>query len=289
MVNITAETPYPDASTNLPPDQLNTTFKTIPFGSANSSGLISVQALYITPNTSTRPETLWLVDTGRPTINTLNPSGRMTQIMPYAQPGGPKIIGLSLDNNIIYQTFTLPPSVHYLDSYMNDIRFNLRPGHEAAYIVDSSNEGRIGFIMLNLTTGTSWRRLTQHPSTLRVYIDVPFYQGHPFYYRIPGMPLSHQQEGLDGIQISPDGQYIYYSPINSRYLYRVPTSSLLVTDDDTPLAEQQASNNLTNLGQRGAEADGFEGDNNRLIYMCMPGNSAVYYYDPNDLKVHGFV
>lgn len=59
VVNMTAERPYPDAGTNLPPDQLNTTFNTIPFGSANHSGLISAQALYITPNTSTRPETLW--------------------------------------------------------------------------------------------------------------------------------------------------------------------------------------------------------------------------------------
>ncbi|KAK5944418.1 hypothetical protein PMZ80_003700 [Knufia obscura] len=288
VVNTTAETPYPDASTNLPPSQLNTTFNTIPFGSANTTGLISVQALYITPNTSTRPETLWLVDTGRPTIDTTTPSGRPTQTMPYAQPGGAKIVAVSLDNNTIYQTYTFPPSVHYPDSYMNDIRFDLRPNVNTAYIVDSSNEGRTGFIMLNLTDGTSYRRLTQHPSTLRIPNDVPSYQGHPFYYRVPGMPLSHQQEGLDGIQISPDGDHIYYSPINSRYLYRIPTASLLVTDDD-PLAEQQASNNVTNLGQRGAEANGFEGDSNGLIYMCMPENNAIYYYDPNDLQVHGFV
>ncbi|KAK5073314.1 hypothetical protein LTR24_010361 [Lithohypha guttulata] len=267
VVNMTAETPYPDASTNLPVDQLNTTFNTIPFGSANSSGLISAQALYVTPNTSTRPETLWIIDTGRPTINTMTPSGRMTQTMPYSQPGGPKIVGVSLDNNTIYQTYTFPPSVHFPDSYMNDIRFDLRPGREVAYIVDSSNEGRTGFIMLNLTDGSSWRRLTQHPSTLRVYNDVPSYQGHPFYYRVPGQPLSHQQEGLDGIQLTPDGNYIYYSPINSRYLYRVPTASLLVTDDDTPLAEQQVSNNVTNLGMRGGEANGFEGDNNGLILI----------------------
>lgn len=297
------EVPYPDASTNLPPTELNTTFNSILFGSDNSSGLISVQALYITPNTSTRPETLWLVDTGRPTINAMTPSGTMTQVMPYAQPGGPKIIGVSLANNSIYATYTFPPMVHYrklyrknnsmpiligaADSYMNDIRFDLR--RNVAYIVDSSNEGRTGFIMLNLTSGQSWRRLTEHPSTLRVYNDVPSYQGHPFYYRVPGMPLGHQLEGLDGIQITPDGEYIYYSPINSRYLYRVPTANLLTTDDATPLAEQAASNNVTNLGQRGGEANGFEGDNNGLIYQLMPEHNAIYYYDPNDLQVHGFV
>lgn len=143
--------------------------------------------------------------------------------------------------------------------------------------------------MLNLTTGQSWRRLTQHPSTLRIYNNVPSYQGHPFYYRIIGMPLSHQPEGLDGIQLTPDGNYIYYSPLDGQTLYRIPTSSLLVTDDDTPLAEQQASNNVTNLGDRGGQANGFEGDSNGLIYMSMPEHNAIYYYDPDDLQVHGFV
>lgn len=289
VVDFNNEVPYPDLATNLPVDELNTTFNTIPFGSANSSGLINVQAVYITPQTSNRPETLWVVDTGRATIDTTTPSGTPTQTMVYSQPGGPKIIGISLDNNTIYATYTFPPSVHYPDSYMNDIRFDLRPEVNTAYIVDSSDEGRTGFIMLDLATGASWRRLTQHPTTLRVYNDVPSYQGHPFYQRTPGMPLSHQQEGLDGIQITPDGQYIYYSPINSRYLYRVPTASLLVRDEDTPLAEQQASNNVTNLGQRGAEANGFEGDDTGKIYMCMPENNAIYYYDPTDLQAHGFV
>lgn len=289
VVDLNNEVPYPNLGTNLPPDQMNTTFNGILFGSGNSSGLISVQALYITPNTSDRPETLWVVDTGRPTISTTTPSGTATKTMPYAQPGGPKIIGISLDNNTIYATYTFPPSVHFPDSYMNDIRFDLRPDVNLAYIVDSSDEGRTGFIMLDLTTGNSWRRLTQHPTTLRVYNDVPSYQGHPFYYRIIGQPLSHQQEGLDGIQISPDGESIYYSPINSRYLYHVPTASLRVQDSDTPLAEQQAANNVTSLGQRGAEANGFEGDNTGKIYMSIPEQNAVYYYDPSDLQVHGFV
>ncbi|KAK4948681.1 hypothetical protein LTR10_012685 [Elasticomyces elasticus] len=284
VVNMTAEAPYPSAGLNLPVDALNTTFNGISFGSANSTGLISVQALYITPATSSRPETLWLLDTGRPTVQTSTGS----YSMPYAQPGGPKVVGVNLSNNTVYATYTFPSTVHYPDSYMNDIRFDLRAGRNVAYIVDSSNEGRNGFIMLNLTDGSSWRRLTQHPSVLRVYNNLPSYQGHPFYYRNPGMPIGHQQEGLDGIQLTPDGNYIYYSPLDSQNLYRVPTANLLALDSD-PLAEQAASNNVSWLGQRGGEANGFEGDTNGLIYMLMPTHNAIYYYDPADLQVHGFV
>ncbi|KAF2122274.1 major royal jelly protein-domain-containing protein [Lophiotrema nucula] len=287
--NQTAEEPYPSADLNLPVSQLNTSYNGIPFGSSNSTGFISVQALYITPENDRRPETLWVVDTGRPTIT--NAQGAPS--MPYGQPGGPKIIGIALSNDSVYATYTFPPSVHFPDSYMNDIRFDLRSnitegGQGVAYIVDSSDEGRPGFIMLDLATGESWRRLTQHPSTLRVNNDVPSYQGHPFYQHTIGQPISHLQEGLDGIQISPNGETCYYSPLTGNYLYSIPTRNLLARDTD-PLAEQAAHNNVSNLGQRGGNANGFEGDSNGLIYQLVPEHNAIYYYDPKDLQIKGFV
>jgi hypothetical protein len=111
--------------------------------------------------------------------------------MPYAAPGGPKLVLINLSNNSIARTYTLPANVHYPDSYMNDLRFDMRPnvtdsGGGIAYIVDSSNEGRNGFIMIDLGTGESWRQLNQHPSVLRVYADVPSYNGIPFHLREKG-------------------------------------------------------------------------------------------------------
>jgi hypothetical protein len=287
-VNKTAERPYPSAGLNLPVSQLNTMWNGIMFGSGNSSGLISVQALYITPASNSRPETLWVVDTGRPTI--MDSSG---PTMPYAQPGGPKIIGISLSNDTVYATYTFPASVHFPDSYMNDIRFDLRPnttqsGQGIAYIVDSSDEGRPGFIMLDLGTGASWRRLTQHPSVLRVDRDVPSYQGHPFYQKTMGIPIQTLREGLDGLQLTPDGERLFYSPLTSNYLYSIPTANLLASPSD-PLVEIAAANNVTNHGQRGGNANGFEGDSNGLIYQLIPEHNAIYYYDPRDLQTKPFV
>ncbi|KAF7569496.1 hypothetical protein PtrM4_119110 [Pyrenophora tritici-repentis] len=127
-VNKTAEKPYPSLSHQVPVSQLNTSWSDIPFGSNNSTGLISVQALYITPASALRPETLWVVDTGRPTIHDADG----TPSMPYAAPGGPKILAISLDNDTVYATYTFPVSVHYPDSYMNDIRLDLRPSVTAS-------------------------------------------------------------------------------------------------------------------------------------------------------------
>jgi hypothetical protein len=61
--------------------------------------------------------------------------------------------------------------------------------------VDSSNEGRPGFIMLDLGTGESWRRLSQDPSVLRVQQDLPSYMSRPRYFNQLGMPIGYQQEG----------------------------------------------------------------------------------------------
>jgi len=289
-VNKTAERPYPSADLNLPVSQLNTTFNGIPFGSDNATGLISVQAIYITSKSANRPETLWAIDTGRPTIH----NGDGEPSMPYAQPGGPKLVAISLANDTIYQTFTFPANVHYPDSYLNDLRFDFNPelsgtsGQGVAYLVDSSNEGRPGFIMVDLGTGESWRRLTQDVSVLRGTNDVPSYQGKPFYFRQKGQPIVWQQEGLDGLQISPDGERMYYSPLTTNYLWSVPTANLRERDTNQ-LAEIQARGNVSNHGQRGGNANGFEGDSNGLIYQLMPEHNAIYYFDPRDGLTKPFV
>lgn len=213
--------------------------------------------------------------------------------MPYAQPGGPKLCAISLANNTVYRTYTFPADVHFPDSYLNDLRFDLRSnvsdtsGEGIAYLVDSSNEGRPGFIMVDLGTGESWRRLTQDPSVLRGPQDLPSYQGHPFYLRQKGSPTQWQLEGLDGIQLSPDGKTMYYSPLSTNYLWSVPTANL--REHGNALAEIHAHANVSNHGQRGGNANGFEGDSNGLIYQLMPEHNAVYYYDPADGQTHGFV
>lgn len=201
VVNQTAEAPYPSSELNTPPGGLSTEINGVSFGSNDQTHFVSVQALYVTPD-----DTLWVLDTGRPTVNQ---TGRIS--MPYAAPGGPKLVAVDLSTDMVKKTYTLPADVHYPDSYMNDLRFDMRANATAsgggiAYIVDSSNEGRTGFIMIDLATGESWRQLDQHPSTLRVSEDVPSYNGIPSYFRQHGHPLDFQPEGLDGAEMDQYGE-----------------------------------------------------------------------------------
>jgi len=85
IVNQTAEQAYPSLAPNTPPRGLYDVLNSIQFGSNDSNTFISVQALYITPD-----DTLWVLDTSRPTINE-----SQAPSMPYAAPGGPKLVAIN--------------------------------------------------------------------------------------------------------------------------------------------------------------------------------------------------
>lgn len=80
VVNATTERPYPGPEWNVPPNEISEEWDGILFGSNNHTGFIAVQALYITPQTNSRPETLWVLDVARPNVG-------ITGQMAYARPG----------------------------------------------------------------------------------------------------------------------------------------------------------------------------------------------------------
>jgi sugar lactone lactonase YvrE len=67
--------------------------------------------------------------------------------------GGPKLVGVSLSNNTVFQTIVFPNTVAYPDSYLNDVRFDL--SNNVAYITNSSAEGRNGIVIADLASGQS--------------------------------------------------------------------------------------------------------------------------------------
>ncbi|RFU23682.1 hypothetical protein B7463_g12657, partial [Scytalidium lignicola] len=272
--NLTAEVPYPNANLNSPPGGLAKSRDGILFGSNDRDHFISVQALFNTPD-----DRLWVLDTGRPTVNQTG-----TPSIAYAAPGGPKLVAINLTTNEIEKSYYFPADVHYPDSYMNDLRFDFRPnvtksGKGLAYIVDSSNEGRNGFIMLDLGTGETWRHLTQNFGTLHINEDVPSYNGIPWYLHQRESSLNWQTEGLDGIELSEDGEVMYFSPLTGDFLYSIETKYLRVNPRTDPLAIKAANDNVKFLGGRGGNANGFSGDSNGNVYMLMPEHNAIYIYN----------
>ena len=164
------EVPYPSVEYNSPPGGALNLTATPPVSANYANYLIGVQSVVVDSN-----NTLWILDTGR----AIDPS---TKMLLNAVPGGPKLVAVDLATNTITRTYTFPDTVAYPDTYLNDVRVDRTQGlsgldsngtQGVAYITDSSNEGRNGLIIVDLTSGQSWRHLDGDPRVRPLVEVVP--------------------------------------------------------------------------------------------------------------------
>jgi len=216
---------------------------------------------------------LWVLDTGR----VQDTDGTIVE----ATVGGPKLVGIDLSNNTVFQTIVFPASVAPGDSYLNDVRFDLRPnitasGKGVAYITDSSIEGRTGLVIVDLGTGESWRHLQGSEYVTSATQFLAYIWGVPFYAFQAGQPLSFQGFGADGIGLSADGEDLYFGGVGKRYLYSIPTARLR---DNGQFSEALAQASVVSRGQKGV-SDGYETDTNGYIYHGNAEQNAISFYNP---------
>ncbi|KZT18567.1 hypothetical protein NEOLEDRAFT_1079839 [Neolentinus lepideus HHB14362 ss-1] len=246
------------------------------YGAGDPEHLVSVQSVVVDAL-----DRVWTLDTGRPLSD--------GNYLYATTPGGPKLVGF-YQNGTRFANYVLPPTTAYFDTYLNDVRFDLRPttlpsGKGVAYITDSSNEGRSGIIVIDLGTGNSWRHLDGTPYTRGDPQFISSYNGAAFQPINQGPPAgiyAHITTGADGLALSADGAYIYFSPLSSRRLYRVPTSYLLVEPGPaSPSAANAAIAAVEFLGTMGSHADGMETDASGVIYIGAPEQDGVTMYHPD--------
>ncbi len=77
---------------------------------SDQTHFVSVQSVVVDPD-----DRLWVLDTGAPKLKNV-------------VPGGPKLVCIDLATNKVIRTILLPPDVAGENSYMNDVRFDLRVG-----------------------------------------------------------------------------------------------------------------------------------------------------------------
>ncbi|KAI0388890.1 major royal jelly protein-domain-containing protein [Xylariaceae sp. FL0594] len=275
--SLTDEAAFPSLDMNHPPGgAIN--YTTVPPTSANYQDyLIGVQSVVIDAQ-----DRLWILDTGR----VQDASG----VLLAATYGGTKLVGVDLATDKVFKTIVFPVDVAYPDSYLNDVRFDLRPsltesGEGIAYITDSSLQGRNGIVIVDLGTGESWRHLDLAHSVRAEPQFLSFVWGQPSYYNEGSRPVSYNPVGADGIALSADGDTLYFGPFASRYLYSVPTARLR---DRGPASEILAQQSVVNHGQKG-HSDGFETDSNGLIYVGNNEINAINVFNPANGTTYPFV
>lgn len=238
--------PYPDADINKPD------------GDADGEKFVSVQSIVVDPR-----DRLWVLDTGSPMFK------------PTA-PGGPKLVGIALDSNIVFKTIHFPTGVALETTYLNDIRFDLRRGEGGyAFITDSSSNGPNGLIVVDLASGESWRRLHEHPSTKAEKNFLPLVEGQPLMNRPPDGPPTPMAMGSDGIAMGADGSRLYYCPLSSRRLHSVSIDALI----DRSVSDDDVAKTVQDEGDKGGAADGLESDDTGRLYVTSGEHNAILRRD----------
>jgi sugar lactone lactonase YvrE len=241
--------PYPDLETNRL-DMKNQT-----------NGFISVQSVVVDPQ-----DRLWILDTG--SIN-----------MQPIKPGAAKLLCYDLSSNKLVKRIDFPDNVALKSTYLNDIRFNLKMGKEGvAFITDSSDSGPNGIIVVDLASGTSWRRLNDHPSTKADQNFTPTVEGQPLMAREPGQPPAYLKVGSDGIAISSDGKTLFYCPLAGHKLTSVSTAALA----DGKMTDEQIAQTVKQF-KKDYGSDGLECDANGNLYLTDYEHNAIHRRSQNDL------
>ncbi|WP_423821972.1 L-dopachrome tautomerase-related protein [Salinisphaera sp. SPP-AMP-43] len=244
------EAPYPSPAFNAPDlDQ-------------PGQHLISVQSV-VAPGDGH----LWLLDTGTLPGTGYPKSGQLAN--------GPKLVAVELATNQVDRTIVLPDSAALQSTYLNDVRIDTSKGKAGvAYITDSSFTGPGAIIVVDLASGDAWRQLSGASSTQATPGFRPIVEGRYMMQdngqgqaSVPAIPA-------DGIALSPDGTTLYYSPLSSRRLYRVPTTLLRNRD----VSEDKLEAAVETVGEKGA-SDGLLMDDQGRLYATDYEHNAIHIFD----------
>lgn len=133
---------------------------------------------------------LWAVDAGNTGINT----------GAHAVPGAGKLVKIDLATNKVEKVYTLAGDVQKDNSYFDDIRFH----GDLAYLTDP---GAVRLVILDLKTGKARTVLEGHDLSID---HLPMYADGKKLFIPNG---EEKRVGLDQLEVSPDGKYLYYQAI----------------------------------------------------------------------------
>jgi sugar lactone lactonase YvrE len=132
---------------------------------------------------------------------------------------GPKLVQIDLATDKVAKVIAFDEDAAPQGSYLNDVRFSRDGKH--AFITDSGVQGAL--VVVDIAAGKSARVLDGHPSTqMKKGLNV----------KADGKELRRPdgrgvEFSADGIELSKDGDYLYWQAIKGDELYRIPTAALL--------------------------------------------------------------
>jgi sugar lactone lactonase YvrE len=179
--------------------------------------------------------------------------------------GGPKLVRIDLSRNEAVEVMWFPEPIAPAGSYLNDVRVDA--ARRVAYITDSG----LGALLTVDLDGWVARRILDGDRALRSKgIDV-LLDGKPWRRPDGSRPDVH----VDGIALSPDGQWLYLHALTALNLRRVPTAALL----DVTIAPADLSAKIERVIRTGP-VDGMEFGPDGSLYLAGIETSSVIRLTP---------
>ena len=210
---------------------------------------------------------------GRPAVD---PRHRQHRVRP-GLPGGAKLVGVDLHDRHGVQTIPFPPEVALKTTYLNDVRFDLRRGKAGVAYITDSRAGPNGIIVVDLDSGALLAAAERPPvHEGRTRTSCRSSRASPSWSAPRAASRTPYELGSDGIAISDDGKHLYYCPLSSRQLYRVPTDALA----DPHATDADVAATVENLGFK-PMADGLESDDKGRLYGGDLEHNAIWRRNPD--------
>jgi sugar lactone lactonase YvrE len=193
-------------------------------------------------------DTLWIVDAASP--------GMKGVVNNQA-----KLVAVDLARNQSRRVYAFNAEVAPPKSYLNDVRVD--PARHTAYLSDS---GLGAIVVVDLETGGARRLLEKDPSTH----GEPGFRLSVLGEELTGPDGKPPEIHCDGIELSPDRNYLYYHALTARTLYRIETAALR----DATLTEAQLAAKVEKVAETGP-VDGLGLDRAGNLYLSYLEDGAV--------------
>ncbi len=181
-----------------------------------------------------------------------------------------RVVAFDLATNTIIHEYDFPEIVAKKLSFFNDL--SVSPNGKYLAVANVSFFGKKPSIAIyNLETGKSKNQLENHSSVQHEkYVPVTPTKKMRFFGGVADLLT-----GIDGIDFSRDGKYIYYAPMGSSGLYRVPTAVIT----DFTKTEEEIATSVERVANKPL-SDGIRTDFAGNVYITDIEHQGVFVVTP---------